>query len=89
VKNPYPESPLLCKYIVPLVVTELPFLTPLRKFIGETAYPLFLGSFGGVGVLLLFLRIWTVVFAGHCAFLLHSLESIRDAKAGSREQPSM
>jgi hypothetical protein len=36
-ENLYPESPLLCKDIVPLVVTELPFLSPLRKVIGEAA----------------------------------------------------
>jgi hypothetical protein len=64
------ESPLLRKDVVPIVVTELPFLSPLRKVIGEAAYPLSLGSVGGGGVILLVLSILTVVFAAHCAFLL-------------------
>jgi hypothetical protein len=64
----YPELPLLCKDVVALVVTELPFLSPLRKFIGEAAYPFSIGSFGGVVVILPFLDIWAVVFAGHCVF---------------------
>ena len=81
-QNLYPKAPLLCEDIVALVVTELPFLSALRKIIGEVAYPLFLGSVGGVGLFLLFLRIWTVVFARHCAFLLQYLESMRDAKVG-------
>jgi hypothetical protein len=84
VKNLSPELPLLCKDVVPLVVTELPFLSPFRRFIGETAYPFSLGSFGGVGVILLFPHIWTVVFAVHCAFSPSIAESIRDARAGSR-----
>jgi hypothetical protein len=89
VKNLYPEAPLLCEDIVPLVVAGLPFLSPLGKFIGEAAYQFCLASCEGVSVILLFLRIWTVVVVGHCAFLLQYLESIRDAKAGSGEQPSM
>jgi hypothetical protein len=64
------KSPLLRKDVVPVVVTELPFLSPLRKVIGEAAYPLSLGSVGGGGVILLVLSIWPVVFAAHCAFLL-------------------
>jgi hypothetical protein len=36
-----------------------------------------------------FLRFWTVVFAAHCAFSPQYLESIRHARVGSREQPSM
>jgi hypothetical protein len=31
------ESPLLRKDVVPVVVTELPLLSPLRKVIGEAA----------------------------------------------------
>lgn len=67
-KNLYPELPLLCKDVVPLVVTELSLLSPRCKFIGEAAYLFSSGSFGGVVVILPFLRIWTVVFAAHCAF---------------------
>jgi hypothetical protein len=74
---------------VPIVVPELPFFSSLCKVIGEAAYPLSLGSVGGIRVILLVLSIWTVVFAGHCDVLLQWLESIRDAKARSREQLSM
>jgi hypothetical protein len=72
---------------VRFVVPELPLFSSLRKVIGEAAYPLSLGSAGGILVILLILSIWAVVFGGHCVFLLQWLESIRDAKAGSREQP--
>ena len=79
-------GPLLCEDVVPIVVTELSFLSPPRKFIGEVAYPFLLGSSGGVGVLLLFQRIRIVAFVnqcvGHCAFLLQYLQSICDARAG-------
>ena len=86
-------GPLLCEDVVPIVVTELSFLSPPRKFIGEVAYPFLLGSSGGGGVLLLFQRIRIVAFVnqcvGHCAFLLQYFQSICDARAGRREQPSM
>ena len=79
-------GPLLCEDVVPIVVTELSFLSPPRKFIGEVAYPFLLGCSGGVGVLLLFQRIRIVAFVnqcvGHCAFLLQYLQSICDARAG-------
>jgi hypothetical protein len=64
----YSELPLLCKDVVPLVVMELSLFSPRCKFIGEAAHPFSIGSFGGVVVILPFLRIWTVVFAVHCAF---------------------
>jgi hypothetical protein len=64
------ESSLLRKDVVSFVVPKLSFFGSLRKVIGETAYPLPLGSVEGVGVILLVLSIWTVVFAGHCAVLL-------------------
>ena len=67
-KDLYPELSLLCKDVVPLVVMELPLFSSRCKFIGEAAYPFSIGSFSGVVVILPFLRIWTVVFAGHCAF---------------------
>ena len=67
-KDFYPELPLLCKDVVPLVVMELSLFSPRCKFIGEAAYPFSIGSFGGVVVILPFLRIWTIVFAVHCAF---------------------
>src|SRR5580692_3679723 len=59
-------GPLLCEDVVPIVVTELSFLSPPRKFIGEVAYPFLLGSSGGVGVLLLFQRIRIVAFVNQC-----------------------
>ena len=59
---------LLCKDVVPLVVMELSLFSPRCKFIGEAAYTFSIGSFGGAVVILPFLRIWTVVFAVHCAF---------------------
>jgi hypothetical protein len=67
-EEPLSGLSLLCKDVVPLVVTELPYLSPLRKFIGDAAYLFSLGRFGGVEIILPFLRIWTVVFAAHCAF---------------------
>jgi hypothetical protein len=86
-------GPLLCEDVVPIVVTELSFLSPPREFIGEVAYPFLLGSSGGVGIVLLFQRIRIVAFVnqcvGHCAFLLQYFQSICDARADSREQPAM
>jgi hypothetical protein len=64
------ESSLLRKDVVTVIVPELPFFSSLRKVVGEAAYPFSLGSVGGIRVVLLFLSIWTLVFAGHCAFLL-------------------
>ena len=64
------ESSLLRKDVVAVVVPELPFFSSLRQIIGEAAYPFSLGSVGGIRVVLLFLSIWTLLFAGHCAFLL-------------------
>jgi len=72
---------------VPLVI-DLPFLSPLRKLIGKAAYAFSLGSFGGVRVILPFLRILIFVFAFHCAIAFLSL-CIRDAIVGSKEQPSV
>jgi hypothetical protein len=64
------ELSLLRKDVVPVVVPELPFLSSLRKVIGEAAHPLPLGSVSGIRVILLVLSIWSVVFANYCAFLL-------------------
>ena len=66
VKNPA-ESSLLRKDVVPVVVPKLPFFGAFRKVIGDAAYPLSLGSVGGILLILLLLSIWTVVFASHCA----------------------
>jgi hypothetical protein len=82
-------SSLLRKDVVPVVVPELPFSSSLRKVIGDAANPLPLRCVGDIRVILPLLGIWAVVFVGHCAFLLQLLQSIRDAKAGSREQSSM
>lgn len=38
---------------MPVVVTELPFLSLLREVIDEVAYPFSLGSVGGIRVILL------------------------------------
>jgi uncharacterized iron-regulated membrane protein len=65
-----------------VVETEFPLHSPPCKFIGDTVYLFSLGNFSGIGVIDL-LSLWIVVFAGHCASLLHQIESIRNARAGS------
>ena len=60
-ENLHPKL-LLCKDVVPLVVMELSLFSPRCKFIGEAAYPFSIGSFGGVVVILPFLRILDCCF---------------------------
>jgi hypothetical protein len=69
------ESSLLRKDVVSVVVPELPFLSSLRKVIGEAAYPLFLGGVGDIRLVLLLLCIRNAVFARHCAFSSNSFKA--------------
>jgi hypothetical protein len=80
----YSEYPLLCKDILLRVITLLPFPASPRSLVRYAAYPLSLGGYGGAEVVVLFLCICIVGFVGHCAFLLHYLESIRNATDGVR-----